>query len=78
MLCSPEKLRDYLAKTKATFPGEIDLTNFYSPIGLDTGGNTPEEIAISIASEMLAITNSKTGHRHMREVWCGQDPYWEN
>ncbi|MDD4184021.1 MAG: XdhC/CoxI family protein [Candidatus Izemoplasmatales bacterium] len=78
MLCSPEKLKDYLQKTKDIHPGPIDLSHFYSPIGLDTGGNTPEEIAISIASEMLAIANDKKGHRHMREVHYGQDPYWKN
>ena len=76
MLCSPAKLKDYLEKTRQSHPGPIDLSNFYSPIGLDTGGNTPEEIAISIASEMLAVANRKSGHRHMREVYCGQDHYW--
>ncbi len=46
MLCSLDKLKDYLDKTYETFGKDIDLSNFYSPIGLDTGGNTPEEIAI--------------------------------
>lgn len=76
MLCSPEKLDDYLGKTYETFGKDIDLSNFYSPIGLDTGGNTPEAIAISIAAEMLAVSNGKTGHRHMREVHYGKDRYW--
>ncbi len=78
MLCSPAKLHDYLAKTHERFGKQVNLSNFYSPIGLDTGGNTPEEIAIAIASEMLAIANGKTGHRHLREVCCGQDRYWED
>ncbi len=76
MLCSPDKLKDYLDKTYETYGKDIDLSNFYSPIGLDTGGNTPEEIAISIASEMLAVSNERTGHRHLREVQNGQDRYW--
>ena len=46
--------------------GDVDLTNFYSPVGLDTGGGSPEEIAISICAEILAVKNGKTGHRHMR------------
>lgn len=67
MLCSPKKLREYLDHTYEKFGKEIDLSNFYSPIGLDTGGGSPEEIAISIASEILAVSNNKQGHKHMRE-----------
>lgn len=66
MLCSKVKLKDFMEKTTETFGENVDLGNFYSPIGLDTGGNMPEEIAISIAAEMLAIMHNKTGHKHMR------------
>jgi len=66
MLCSLPKLKDYLSKTYKQFGKDIDLSNFYSPIGLDTGGGSPAEIAISIAAEMLAIEYKKTGHKHMR------------
>lgn len=76
MLCSPDKLHDYLKKTYERFGNDVDLSRFYSPIGLDTGGNTPEEIAISIASEMLAISNHKLGNRHLREVYSDQNHYW--
>lgn len=38
----------------------------YSPIGLDVGGPTPNEIAISIIAEMQAVRYGKAGHRHMR------------
>lgn len=34
--------------------GEVDLSNLHSPIGLDIGGETPQEIALSIAAEMQA------------------------
>lgn len=79
MLCSPQKLDDYLSKTYKKFGRSIDLSNFYSPIGLDLGGGSPEEIAISITSEILAIHNKKSGHRHMREVlFNGNDYYWKN
>lgn len=76
MLCSPDKIKAYLKSTYERFGEDIDLSFFYSPIGLDVGGNTPEEIAISIASEMLAISHKKPGHNHMREILDGQDRYW--
>lgn len=77
MLCSLKKLRDYLDKTYETFGRDIDLSNFYSPIGLDTGGGSPEEIAISIASEILVVSNNKTGHKHMRELMLDDSyRYW--
>ena len=66
MLCSQTKLKDYLKKTYDKFGDAIDLSNFYSPIGLDTGGGSPAEIAISIAAEMLAVSYDKEGHKHMR------------
>lgn len=76
MLCSPDKIKAYLKSTYETFGREIDLSYFYSPIGLDLGGNSPEEIAISISSEILAISHKKKGHKHMREILDGQDRYW--
>jgi xanthine dehydrogenase accessory factor len=76
MLCSPDKIKGYLKSTYEKFGEDIDLSFFYSPIGLDTGGMTPEEIAISITAEILAITNKKSGHKHMRETLDDQDHYW--
>ncbi len=79
MLCSPEKLNDYLGKTYDTFGKDVDLSNFYSPIGLDLGGGSPEEIAISISSEILAVSHSKEGHLHMREALNdGKHSYWKD
>jgi xanthine dehydrogenase accessory factor len=78
MLCSPEKLKEYLESTYERFGKDIDLSYFYSPIGLDLGGSTPEEIAISITSEILAVSHNKKNHLHMRSTYCGKDYYWEN
>ncbi len=67
MLCSLLKLKDYLSKTYEAYGGDqVNLENFYSPIGLDTGGGSPAEIAASIAAEMLSIQYDKSGHKHMR------------
>ncbi len=78
MLCSPEKLDEYLTSTYEKFGRNIDLSYFYSPIGLDLGGGSPEEIAISITSEILAISNDKKNHNHMRSVFSGKNHYWKN
>jgi xanthine dehydrogenase accessory factor len=79
MLCSETKIAEYLEKTYAAFGRDVDLSRFYSPVGLDLGGGSPEEIAISIAAEMLAVANGRTGHSHMREARChGHDRYWEH
>lgn len=40
---------------------EKELQKMHSPIGLDIGASTPEEIAISILGEIIAIRNGHTG-----------------
>ena len=45
---------------------EIDLDILYSPVGLNIGGASPDEIAISIISELQAVRYGKNGHKHMR------------
>lgn len=35
------------------------LSEVYTPIGLDIGGETPEEIAVSIAAEIIEVKNRK-------------------
>jgi xanthine/CO dehydrogenase XdhC/CoxF family maturation factor len=39
-----------------------ELTNVYSPVGLDIGAETPEEIALSIMAEIQAILSGKSGN----------------
>jgi len=46
---------------------KVDKKRFFSPIGLDLGGDAPEEIALAIAAEILMVKNGATG-RSMREV----------
>lgn len=46
--------------TEAGF-SEEDIARLRGPIGLDLGGQTPEEIAISVLSEMIALRNQRSG-----------------
>lgn len=78
MLCSEQKLRDYLDKTYENFGKDINLDFFYSPIGLDTGGISPEEIAVSISAEILMLHHGKKEPRHMRETIDGSLRYWSD
>ena len=68
MLCSKKKIADYLAKAYEAHGKDIDLSNFYSPIGLQTGGDSPEEVAISIVGEILSVFYGKENiNSHMRD-----------
>lgn len=40
---------------------EADLGRLHGPIGLNIGGNTPEEMAISILGEIIAVRNGRSG-----------------
>ena len=40
---------------------DSELKNLYTPIGLDLNATTPEEIALSILSEIVMLENGATG-----------------
>ncbi len=43
------------------------LARVYAPMGIDIGAITPEEIAVSVAAELIAIRRNASGElRHMR------------
>ncbi|ACU34418.1 XdhC family protein [Actinosynnema mirum] len=46
---------DRTARLRAAGVGEAELGRLSSPIGLDLGARTPEETAVSIAAEMIAL-----------------------
>lgn len=55
------------------------LAPIYAPIGLDIGAETPEEIAISILAELVALKRGGTGEslRNRARVldrWVGKNP----
>ena len=76
MLCSRKKIHDYLLRIKDKY-GDVDLSNFYSPIGLDLGGDSPEEVAISVVSEIQAFHYKKSDiNSHMRNKVAAEDKYF--
>jgi len=66
MIGSKIKVSATLDKIKAEFT-DVDLDNLYSPIGIDLGGSSASEIAVSIAAEMQALEYEKEVP-HMRIV----------
>lgn len=54
---SKRKVKVMMENLKSKGIEESYLENIYTPIGLNLGGETPEEIAISIISEILIIKN---------------------
>ncbi|TCP55062.1 xanthine dehydrogenase accessory factor [Tamaricihabitans halophyticus] len=54
---------DRLARLREVGLGEAELARLASPIGLDLGARTPEETAVSIAAEMIALRWGGRGER---------------
>ena len=40
---------------------DVQLARLHSPIGLDIGGRTPEETAISICAEIITLRTGRGG-----------------
>jgi xanthine dehydrogenase accessory factor len=59
-----DKIREGLEADAAVTDGWEQ--RMYSPVGLDLGGGSPNQIALSIVSEALAVHNNRDGH-HLRE-----------
>ena len=66
MLASKRKARSLIQRLVEEVENTIDLSVLYSPVGLDLGGRSPDEIAIAIAAEIQALRYGKEGHKHMR------------
>ena len=51
----------YVEALKAAGFTDQDLARLNSPVGLDLGGQRPEQIALSIAAGLVAARNGRTG-----------------
>jgi xanthine dehydrogenase accessory factor len=59
-----EMLDDFHDEGRAFTTEELDRV--YTPVGLDLGGGSPYQIALSIVAEVLAVANGRTP-RHLKE-----------
>lgn len=78
MIASPGKVRRIFRELLEEGIPRERLEQAHSPIGLDLGAETPDEIALSIAAEMLMLRRGGTGrplreqHRMLEEVTAGE------
>src|SRR5213082_2902113 len=61
MIGSPGKIKNIFRDLLKEGMSRERLAEVHSPIGLDLGAETPDEIALSIAAEMLMLRKSATG-----------------
>lgn len=54
---------DRLARLREAGLGEAELQRLHSPLGLDLGGRSPEETAVSIVAEIVAEAHGGSGRR---------------
>lgn len=59
IIASKSKAKELIKKLKEDFGSDLDISNLHTPIGLDIGGNTESEIALSIAAEIQSIQFNK-------------------
>jgi xanthine dehydrogenase accessory factor len=66
MIGSAQKVKEKFLKLREQGKDPAEDKRVFSPIGLDLGGNTPAEIALSIMAEILKLEYGRSG-KHMRE-----------
>ncbi|WP_102275645.1 XdhC family protein [Cytobacillus massiliigabonensis] len=60
MIGSRRRISGVFEQLKGDFPNE-SFDQLFTPVGLDIGAQTPEEIAISILAEILKLKNQSSG-----------------
>jgi xanthine dehydrogenase accessory factor len=68
MIGSRAKCRTILDHLRASGQTDEVLSRVYAPIGLDLGGTAPEEIAVGILAEILAVRHGGSGGLRSRQT----------
>ncbi|CAI8840412.1 XdhC family protein [Methylocaldum szegediense] len=55
-----QKMLDELAQEGLSFD-DAQLSRLYAPVGLDIGAETPDQVALSIVAEILAVSSDRSG-----------------
>lgn len=63
---SKKKVQSLAEKLRAEGFGDEDIARFHSPIGLAISAETPEEIAISVAGELIQARACREGRNRLR------------
>ncbi|MFQ5790256.1 MAG: XdhC family protein, partial [Acidobacteriota bacterium] len=61
LIGSVTKIEKICARLEREGVARDKLERVHSPMGLDLGGNTPGEIAVSVIAELLAVRHQRTG-----------------
>ena len=69
MIGSRRKVAQTKKDLKAEGFADSLLEQLHAPIGLDIGAVTPEEIAVSIAAELIQVKNRETVQVMMKKSW---------
>jgi xanthine dehydrogenase accessory factor len=60
MLGSVRKVAEVMGRMRAEGFTEEELRRVHAPAGVDIGSHTPDEIAVSLLAEMIAVRNGKS------------------
>ncbi len=69
VVASAKKAVAMVDRLREELGSKADLGNLYMPVGLDIGGQAPDEISFSILAEIQAHRYGREGHKHMRGNW---------
>lgn len=67
---SRRKVLRLLERVQAKRSGDVPVERLYAPVGLDIGAISPEEIAVSIVAELVALRHGRPAS-HLRHVPLG-------